>query len=214
MIVVVVMTIGGIHKDIFTNKTMFTSFYRPSYQQVLFQGIISIIIGGLLIVNPRITVETIIRFIGFLVLALLFFNLASAWISNRKSSDNTLFTVGGAVMLIIGSMLMLFPGVFAKLFLIFIGVVLFIAGISQMYVAIQFKFVKGLSWINFLVGALILAASVYIITRPKDAANSLTTLIGAIIMMHGFSELFLSSRIKMAKKKGGNNTEDVDHIEV
>lgn len=193
---------------------MFKSFFQPSYQQVLFQGIISILIGGLLIVNPRITVETIIRFIGFIVLSLLLFNLASAFFNNRKSSDNTLLSMGAILMLVIGSLLLLFPGLFLKIFLIFIGIVLFIAGLSQIFVAIQVKFLKGLSWLNLVVGILILVAGAYIISRPKDAASDLTVLIGAIIMVHGFSELFLSARIKAAKKKSGNFIEDVDHVEV
>lgn len=187
---------------------------KPRYQTVLFQGIISIVIGGLLIINPQLTYETIIRFIGFLLLAMVFFNLVTAYVNNRHLKDNTILTISGGVMMVLGILLLFFPAMFVKLFLIFIGLVLFFAGISQIFVAIQFRFVKGLAWINFLIGLAILASSVFIITRPSEAANNFISLIGIIIMLHGFSELFLSSRIRAARKTNPGYTEDVEHEEV
>ncbi len=189
-------------------------FRRPSYQQVLFQGIISIIIGSLLLFNSQITIDYIIRFFGFVLLALVFFNLVTAYMSNRKSKDSTLITIGGGIMLIGGIMLLFFPELFKVFIFKFIGVILFLAGVSQIYVAIQVKYLRGLAWINFVIGAIIIIGSIFIVFRPKEAADITVKLIGIFILLHGFSELFLSSRIKAAKKSDPNYVEDVDHTEV
>ncbi len=193
---------------------MIFSFKRPRYQAVLFQGIISIVIGGLLVINPSVTYTTIIRFFGFLLLAMVFFNLITAYVNKKHSADNPLLTIGGGIMLVLGILLLFWPLLFVKIFLFFIGIILFWAGLSQIIVALQLRFTKGLAWINFAVGVLILAGSIFIITRPSEAADSIVSLIGIIIMLHGFSELFLSSRIKAARKSDPNYIEDIDHDEV
>lgn len=190
---------------------MSQNFFKPNYQQILFQGILALIAGALLLVYPGVTVLTIIRFIGFLLLSLVFFNLITAYMNNRKYGDNPLATMGGAILLITGGLLLFFPTIFVKLFLVFIGVVLIMAGISQILVAIQFRLIKGFAWINLLIGAAILAGGVFIITRPKEAASSLTSLIGLFIMIHGFSEIFLSSRIKHVQKLKEGDVTDVKY---
>lgn len=193
---------------------MAQNIFKPSPQQILFQGILALIAGALLLVYPGVTVITIIRFIGFLLLSLVFFNLITAYMNNRKYGDNPLLTIGGAILLITGGLLLFFPTIFVKVFLVFIGIVLIMAGFSQIIVAVQFRLLKGFAWVNFLIGAAILAGGIFIITQPKRAAEGLTSLIGLFIMLHGFSEIFLSSRIKHVQKMKENDIEDVPYEEL
>lgn len=192
---------------------MAQNYFKPNRQQIIFQGILAIIAGALLFIYPN-SPELIIRFIGFLLLSMLLFNLITAYMNKKKYTDNPMLTIGGAILLIGGSLLLLFPTMFVKIFLIFIGLVLFFAGLSQILVAIQFRLFKGFSWVNLIIGVGILAGGVYVITRPKEAANDLTKLIGFFIMLHGFSELFLASRIKHLQKNREGNVEDVKYEEL
>ncbi len=192
---------------------MAQNFFKPNRQQIMFQGILAIIAGSLLFIYPD-SPELIIRFLGFLLLSMLLFNLITAYMNKKKYTDNPLSTVGGAILLILGIALIIYPPFFVKLFLVFVGLVLVMAGFSQILVAIQFRLFRGYSWINLVIGIAVLMGGIFIITRPGESARGLSKLIGLFVLLHGFSELFLSSRIKHLQKNREGHVEDVNYEEL
>lgn len=180
-----------------------------SYRGALIRGIIALIAGGLAVFVPNITLQSIVIYIGLLILLGGLVSLLFALRSKNPSGRNMLMTQA-VFNLIIGILFVALPATMVKIFVIVLGVGFLFIGIFQLMGALNTRHDYGWSWIYFIISILMIVAGAVMLTNPFSSAETILTFIGVLMLIYGASELYmawkLSSKPKTYQGKEVENT--------
>ncbi|GET23517.1 HdeD family acid-resistance protein [Prolixibacter denitrificans] len=170
-----------------------------SYRGALVRGVIAVIAGGLAVFVPNITLQSIVVYIGLLILLGGLVSLLFALRSKNPSGRNMLMTQA-VFNLIIGILFVALPATMVKIFVIVLGIGFLFIGIFQLMGALNARHEYGWSWIYFIISVLVIIAGGVMLANPFSSAETILTFIGVLLLIYGLAELYMSWKLSRQPK--------------
>ena len=147
----------------------------------LFRSFLSLCIGLLLFFKAEDMPTLIVQIIGgFFVLSGVVG--VSAWLFTRmKSSVKPFFPIGSVGCILLGIVPIVAPHLFVSYLVILFGVLLVMAGVSQLGAQVSYRSVAPLSILGFILPLVFLGVGLYIIVRPLESIATCFKLLGITI---------------------------------
>jgi uncharacterized membrane protein HdeD (DUF308 family) len=166
----------------------------------LVKGIITLLIGALLLIYPGLTVVTIIKFLGFLLIISGAIILVPQ-LMNRKNS-NRFWTTESIINIVLGLIFVSFPEQLASIFIAIFGILAFIIGIIKLMAYSKFR----KSYVNpilmLLESAYYIVIGILIFANPFESVQVIVRLIGLFLLIYGIMDI-----LNLNKKSGENEYE-------
>ena len=118
-----------------------------------------------------------------------------------ESDASSSAKVIGIVTIILGIAALAAPFVVGESMLLFVGLVVTVAGVLRMIWAFRTHTLRSGFW-KFLVGVLTLLAGVFILGHPLLASGALTIILASYLFMDGLVEIIVAFTLEGSKGKG------------
>jgi uncharacterized membrane protein HdeD (DUF308 family) len=189
-------------------------FFVPNSRNSLLRGMGTIVLGSILLFVPGLTMQTVIIIIGsMLVLS----GLITLILSNRKKKGSVsgLWSAQGVMTVLFGIVFIVSPSVMVKVFVVFLGIILLILGFFQLLGSLGTLSRSGWGWIYFLIALMTLSSGIFLLTDPFKSAEAILVFLGAILILNGLSDLFMSWKVNhQPQTYKGTTVHDVSYEEV
>ena len=162
-------------------------------------GILAVLFGGLALFTSETMLLSISMYFGLLILVGGVLLLLGAFDQKKKKKDYSLMLTEGLVSIILGIIIIIYPGQTLKLFLIFIGVWALLLGIFKIYIAIAMRKILQFPYIMIIGGLLLLGIGFLLLLNPSYVAGFVLQLVGAIFVILGITLIYFSFTIKNSK---------------
>jgi len=178
------------------------------------RSVLTILIGGVFLFFPRVTMNTVMIIIGTLLLT---GGLITLIVSNRLK----LFTVKGnwsgqgIMNMVFGIVFITSPSVMVNIFMIFIGIILLLMGLLQLLGGLGLLSRTLWAWILLLIGVVTFGSGVFLLSDPFKSAETIIPFLGAILILNGISQLFIAWKVsRQPKTYKGSDVQDINYEEV
>lgn len=104
-----------------------------------------------------------------------------------------LVVLQGLVTLVFGVVALFFPGLVLTDLLLLFAVYVTVVGVVELVHGFQGLGKSGNAWFPLLVGGVLVGAGVYLVRHPAMELNGLLVLMGALLMVRGVADLFVSA---------------------
>jgi uncharacterized membrane protein HdeD (DUF308 family) len=124
-------------------------------------------------------------------------------LTNKDDIENFgLYLAGGVLDVIVGFLLLKYPGITIVLFSLFIGFWLLFRGFNVISISFQVKKMEDSNWFWILLfGILVVIFAFMAIINPLIGASYLVITLALAIMFAGIANIFLALRLKKVKSK-------------
>ena len=160
-------------------------------QGSLIRGIIALIIGGLAVFMPDITLRSFVICIGILILVSGLASLVFSVRSEEKFTKNILMA-DAVFNLIFGLLFVLLPTTMVNIFVIAMGIGFLLIGIFQLITTLSIRHMYGWQWIYFSISVLMIIAGIVLFTNPFTSAQAILVFIGIFLLIYGVTELYMA----------------------
>ena len=190
------------------------NYFVPNTRNSLYKGILTILIGCVILFVPGLTMQTLMVTIGImLILSGLVTMILSNW--KKRGTSPGFLSLQGITNIIFGLVFVASPTVMVKVFVFFLGIILFVMGLFQLIGAMGTISRSSWAWIYLIIAVMTLASGVFLLTDPFKSAETILKFIGAILILNGLSELFMAWKVsRQPKIYKGSPVEDVTYEEV
>lgn len=198
-------------------KSFFTYFnHTYGYSR----AIIAALFGLVLIIWPGAAVKTIVIVIGSILMLL----GAVTMIFSKKPEENqnrSILSINGAISLIFGLILVIFPGFFVGIIMFLFGTILLVIGVSEVAGAVSAR-KEANAPLSIFVGPLITTAcGIVVFFNPFSTMEWLFIFFGISLLVYSLTE-FISTRklrkiykdMAAAKTQDEKLIQDVEYEEV
>ena len=178
------------------------------------RNISTILVGGVLLVVPGLTMKTVMIIIGLL---LILSGLITLILSNRKRGGDLIgfWSAQGIMNIIFGIIFVSSPSAMIKIFMIFIGIILSIIGFLQLAGSLGALTRSVWAWFFLIIGLLTLGSGIFLLSNPFKSAETILPFLGALLMLNGVSELFRNRKAgRQPQKFMGSDVQDIPYEEV
>ena len=163
-------------------------------------GILAVLFGGLALFATEAMLLSISMYFGLLILVGGVILLLGAFDQKKKKKNYSLILTEGLISIILGILIMIYPGQTLRLFLIFIGVWALLLGIFKIYIAITMRKIIEFRYIMISGGVLLLGIGFLLLLNPAFVAGFVLQVVGAIFVILGIILIYFSFAIKNSKK--------------
>nr|MBP8978666.1 DUF308 domain-containing protein [Bacteroidales bacterium] len=170
-----------------------------SSRSALIRGLIAILIGGLAVFIPGLTLEGIIFSAGLCVLIGGLVSLIFALREKNLGAKNILL-LQTVFNLIIGILFIAMPQNIVKFFVIILGIGLLFLGAFQLMVGLSVRSRYGWSWFYFSISLIVIVAGIIMLYDPFKSAQALLIFLGVLLMLYGISELVMAWHLRKELK--------------
>lgn len=190
------------------------NFFVPNPKTTLYKGILTIILGSVLLFVPGLTMRTVMIIIGAV---LLLSGVITLILSNRKKAGTMggFLSLQGITSILFGIVFIASPTVMVEIFVFLLGIILLIMGLFQLIGALGALSRSAVAWIYFLIALMTLASGVFLMTDSLKSAETILKFLGVILVLNGISELFMAWKIRRQPQiYKGSPVHDVTYEEV
>lgn len=189
-------------------------FFRPSPLKVLIRGIVTIVVGVLLLAVPGLTLKSVIMSFGALILFNGVFSLLFSGI-RRKQGKIVRSSFQDYFSILTGMLLLISPLGIVGFFSSLLGFIILMLGVSTFSGALGSLSKSVWSWIYLIFAILMTLGGLFLLFKPIESAENILTFFGAILLLYGLLEVFNAWRIKkMPPPPGADNTVDTTYEEL
>ncbi|MDA3954519.1 MAG: DUF308 domain-containing protein [Bacteroidales bacterium] len=155
------------------------------------QGFIMILFGMAAIVNPEITLNTITRFFGILMLVSGVFIIILA----KSESENIpiFWFYEGIANVVMGLLFIVFPKAIAGFFVILIGIIALIIGIRNLWLVVNNK--PDFMILGLIRNAILITFGLLFLFIPFNGAIVIINVIGFVALIYGSVTIFMVYKI-------------------
>lgn len=162
----------------------------------IFRSLMSLCVGLLLLSNASVMGPLIVQVIGGFFLLSGVVGVA-AWVFDRmRSSVKPFFPIGSVGCILLGVVPVLMPQAFVTYLVALLGILLVMAGISQLGAQISYRRVAPVSIFGLILPIAILAVGLYIVIKPLESVATCFQILGAAITVYAITDLFLALRLR------------------
>ena len=173
------------------------TIYSPT--STLARSIIAIAIGVVLIIWPEKVKELLVTITGILLLIPSLIILTPYLFSKKTQNETQKQTIvpitAGVSTAVFGLIMILYPEAFVSLFTLIIGIMLTLAGITQVVGIYKYSLQAKNYWI-MTPSLIILMVGVVTILNFKNISNILLIIIGVTSLLYGLSEVLNYYKIR------------------
>ncbi len=162
-------------------------------------GVLAVLFGGLALFASETMLLSISMYFGLLILVGGVLLLLGAFDQKRKEKNYSLMLTEGLVSIILGIIIIIYPGQTLRLFLIFIGVWALLLGIFKIYIGIAMRKIMQFPYIMIIGGLLLLGIGFLLLLDPAYVAGFVLQVVGAIFVILGIMLIYFSFVIKNSK---------------
>ena len=175
---------------------MITFGYKNKFNGPI-RALTAIAIGIVMVMSRTNALELAVRIIAAFLFAS---GVVSLIVGYRHRSNGTMGLMGfnGVVDIILGLMLFMFPGFVSGLLIYVIAFILICFGLFQIVGLISANRVMRIGMWSFVMPLLVLAAGVFLITKPAFVGEAIGVVAGASLIVYGASELLSSWKMRRA----------------
>lgn len=184
----------------------------------IFRSLCALLIGFLLVSQTDKMPTLLVQIIGGLfvfsgILAIIgFFNtrrqlrkaeLLANEQGNTFESRPTLlpmFPVAGIASIALGALLIALPAEFVNILMYVLGGLLVLIGLVQIVALIRYRKIVPIDLTGFIIPVAIIAAGIFVIVKPLEAAALPFTILGIAYIAYGVSEFFFGIRLYRLKR--------------
>lgn len=185
-------------------------FKSANPNRLLIRGIVAMIAGAAVIVVPDLSLKMIMQFLGTLLLLDGVIAFLTDYFTPKEKKIYQIVP-RGISNLIVGIILIVFPTLLLNVFVFVIGLLLFMAGVSQLLNQLGTKGKLGFSWLMLLISLVSLIGGIVLLTRPFESAQAILIMFGAVMFIYGTGELVWSFKVrKLQQLQATENPRVVD----
>lgn len=197
---------------------MITFGYKNKFTGPL-RALTAIAIGVVMVISRTNALELAVQIIAAFLFAS---GIVSLIVGYRQRKNGTMGLMGfnGVVDIVLGLLLFLFPGFVAGLLIYLIAFVLICFGFFQLLGLGSASRVVKLGLWSYVLPFLVLAAGIFLMTKPAFLGEAIGVVAGAALIVYGVSELFSSWKMRKAideyeiRQTGAQNTSVQDDTTV
>lgn len=177
----------------------------------LVRGLITLVIGILLIVMSGSAMELLIRLAGIAFFLPALVSLVSLYVSRKEAQKLPSIAIA---VIDVGSMafglwLIVYPLTFQNVFVKLMAVLLFVVALHQLYVAL--RLVKKGGWKMLVVPLVIAAVAAFMFFRTWEAVSAIAVAIGICAVVLALSDIVVAV---MSRKASKNEVVPVGDVEI
>lgn len=168
------------------------------------------IFGLASIVVPDLSLKLMMQFLGALLLT---DGLIAFLINYFAPKEKKAFQLvpRGTSNLVVGIILLAFPTLLLNVFVFVIGLLLLLAGASQLFNQFGSNGKLNFSWPMALISFVSLISGIVLITRPFESAQTVLVMFGVVAFVYGLGELIWSFKIrKLQQQQAAENPQVID----
>jgi uncharacterized membrane protein HdeD (DUF308 family) len=189
-------------------------FYQPSPQNSLVRGILTIIVGILLLTLPGLTLKSVIMTIGAMILFSGIFSALFPYLRKKQGRKPT-SSFQGFFNILLGILFLASPMAIVNFFGFFFGMIFFLMGLMQFFGALATLSKSFWSWIYLIFAILMTSAGLFLLIKPIESAENILAFFGAVLLFYGILEVMNTWRLKkMPPRSNSNNIVDTTYEEV
>ncbi|MEN8226115.1 MAG: DUF308 domain-containing protein [Bacteroidota bacterium] len=163
---------------------------------LLVNGLLAILFGGLAVFGTETLMLSISMYFGLLILIGGILLLIGAYDRSRKQKNYTLMFTEGIISVMLGALIMIFPGQTLKLFFIFIGIWALLLGLFKIYIAIAVRKKTGYRYMLILGGILLFAIGLLLLLDPNYVAGAVLKIVGVVFIVLGMLLVYFSFSVR------------------
>ena len=163
-------------------------------------GLCALIFGILVLTWPGITVLVLAIFFGAFVLVSGIFSLAAA-VGPMEAGQRVLLILLGVLGIIVGAIVILWPGIGDLILLLLIALWALVAGVLQLVAAFRQKGRASEKWLLGLTGALAVILGVLLLSFPIAGVLAVILIIGIFAILIGISLFALAFTVRSKQKR-------------
>ena len=107
----------------------------------------------------------------------------------------------GLISVLLGILIMVFPGQTLKLFFVFIGIWALLLGLFKIYIAIVLRNMKEFRWLLVIGGIGLFAIGLLLLLDPSYVAGTILMIVGIIFVVLGMMFVYFSFSLRAAVKE-------------
>jgi uncharacterized membrane protein HdeD (DUF308 family) len=169
---------------------------------LLVNGLLAILFGGLAVFATETLMLSISMYFGLLILIGGILLLIGAYDRHRRQKSYTLMFTEGFISVILGALIMIFPGPTLKLFFIFIGIWALMLGLFKIYIAIAVGKTASYRYMLIIGGILIFAIGLLLLLDPSYVAGAVLKIVGAFFIVLGMLLVYYSFSLRNMGPEG------------
>lgn len=190
---------AAVEEDVVVDEQSMMTAIGRAWWVVLILGLVSLIIGVLVLVRPFSAVNVAAIIFGIWLLVSGVFQLAQAFNSRLETIARVLNAITGVIGIILG--IVCFESVQNRieLLVLFIGIWWILRGIMQVVIGASGK--GGGAGIDIFLGVLGIIAGVVVLVWPIASLTVLTLVVGIWLVVLGIFEIIASFRVRSLNNK-------------
>ncbi|MGX7265648.1 HdeD family acid-resistance protein [Enterococcus crotali] len=156
----------------------------------LLRGIVYIIFGVLILINPRSVFQLAVYFISAYIAIMGVLNLYDGFRVKKATGTYGMSFLGGIVLLVIAGIVLVFAKGIVSILPIFLGLVIVIVGVTRVIQSVNLRTYVNVSWLPMLIYSVILIIAGLVLTfNPFSSLLVLFQLFGGILIFMGIGEV-------------------------
>jgi len=174
---------------------------QKNWWVIMINGLLAILFGALALFATETLMLSISIYFGLLILIGGVLLLFGAWDQQRKKKNFSLMLTEGLISVLLGILIMIFPGETLKIFYIFIGIWALLLGLFKIYLAIVLRKMVEFRYLMILGGMLLFGIGLLLLLDPNYVAGVVLKIIGGIFIILGMLLVYFSFVVKKANKE-------------
>ena len=184
----------------------FPSLAKKVWIFAIIRGVLGIIFGLVALFAPIATAVVLAIVIGAWAIVDGVFDIIEA-IRHRGSSSMALRIVWGAVSILFGILVLVWPGMSLGVLVIFVGIWAIIIGVLEIMASIRHRAVPNSGWVwGIIGGALAILFGILVLVRPSTGLVTIIWIIGIWAIAWGITLIVLGVQLRKAANTTGAST--------
>jgi len=170
---------------------------------MFFQGVLILLFGIIVLVNPEITLKVLTRLLGvFLLVAgvILFF---SNYDRKNINKSNSVLLFMALIYFGLGLLFVLFPSLVASVFIIILGIIAIAGALTNLW--FHFKSRSPLAGMAIARNLLIFLFGLFMLIRPVKGQTAIAVVIGVFALLFGAVLIINAYRLHALKRSGNKD---------
>lgn len=144
------------------------------------QGLIMILFGLAALINPEVTLKTITRFFGIIVILSGVFLVI---LTKSKPDIPEFWFYEGIANIVVGAIFVLFPAFITNIFIVLLGLAALIVGIRNLWFLINTK--PNFLWLSIIRNIFLVSFGLLFLLVPFEGAKLVINIIGFTALVYG-----------------------------
>ncbi|MEI5993500.1 HdeD family acid-resistance protein [Candidatus Enterococcus mansonii] len=156
----------------------------------LLRGIVYIIFGFLILINPRSVFQLAVYFISAYIAIMGILNLYDGFKVKKVTGTYGMSFLGGILLIVMAGIVLVFAKGIVSILPIFLGLVIVVVGVTRGIQSINLRSYATVNWLPMLIYSVVLVLAGLVLTfNPFSSLLVLFQLFGGILIFMGIGEM-------------------------